>query len=81
VDRKISEYYRSNISITPSGLFSEAHLLFALSQVGSDQIIYSGDYPFLIDENTRGFLDNAAISDEDKNNIGYKNAERLLHLY
>lgn len=80
LDRKISEYYRTNIYVTPSGLFSEAQLQFALSQVGSSQIIYSGDYPFLIDENTRGFLENAAISDEDKNNIGYKNAERLLGL-
>jgi predicted TIM-barrel fold metal-dependent hydrolase len=80
LDRKISEYYRTNIYLTPSGLFSEAHLQFALSQVGSSQIIYSGDYPFLIDKNTRSFLENASISEEDKNNIGYKNAERLLHL-
>ncbi|MFH6991170.1 amidohydrolase family protein [Flavobacterium sp. FlaQc-48] len=80
LDRKISEYYKSNIYITPSGLFSEAQLQFAISQVGSDQILYSGDYPFLIDKNTRSFLENASISNEDKEKIGYKNAESLFHL-
>jgi predicted TIM-barrel fold metal-dependent hydrolase len=80
LDRKISEYYKSNIYITPSGLFSEAQLQFAISELGSDHILYSGDYPFLIDKNTRGFLENASISIEDKEKIGYKNAESLFDL-
>ncbi|MDW8848645.1 amidohydrolase family protein [Flavobacterium sp. MMLR14_040] len=80
LNRNISEYYKRNIYITPSGLFSEAQLQFAISQVGSDQILYSGDYPFLIDKNTRSFLENASISNEDKEKIGYKNAESLFHL-
>jgi predicted TIM-barrel fold metal-dependent hydrolase len=80
LDRKISDYYKSNIFITPSGLFSEAQLQFAISQIGSNQILYSGDYPFLIDKNTRSFLENASISNEDKEKIGYKNAESLFHL-
>lgn len=80
LDRKISEYYKHSIYITPSGLFSEAQLQFAISEVGSDRILYSGDYPFLIDKNTRGFLENASISNEDKEKIGYKNAESIFHL-
>ena len=80
LDRKISEYYKSSIYITPSGLFSESQLQFAISQVGSDQILYSGDYPFLIDKNTRSFLENVSILNEDKEKIGYKNAESLFHL-
>ncbi|MES2239077.1 MAG: amidohydrolase family protein [Bacteroidota bacterium] len=78
--RKISDYYKSNIYITPSGLFSESQLQFAIAEMGADRIIYSGDYPFLIDKNTRKFLDNASISKEDKEKIGYKNAEKLLTL-
>nr|WP_314495619.1 amidohydrolase family protein [uncultured Chryseobacterium sp.] len=80
LDRKISEYFQSNIYITPSGLFSEAQLQFVISVVGSDQIIYSGDYPFLIDNNTRHFLENASISNNDKEKIAYKNAESLFRL-
>lgn len=78
--RKISDYYKTNIFITPSGLFSEAQLKFCISEVGADRIIYSGDYPFLIDKDTRKFLEEASISAEDKDKIGYKNAEKLLNI-
>ena len=80
LDRKFSDYYKSNIYITPSGLFSEAQLKFAISELGADRIIYSGDYPFLIDKNTRSFLENTSVSKEDKEKIAYKNAEKLLGL-
>jgi len=80
LNRKISDYYKSNIYITPSGLFSEAQLKFAISELGADRIIYSGDYPFLIDKNTRGFLETASVSNEDKEKIAYRNAEKLLGL-
>jgi predicted TIM-barrel fold metal-dependent hydrolase len=80
LDRKISGYYKSNIYITPSGLFSNAQLKYVIDELGADKIIYSGDYPFLIDKNTRQFLETAPISQEAKEKIGYKNAEKLLHL-
>lgn len=80
LERKISDYYKSNIYVTPSGLFSEAQLKFAISEIGADRIIYSGDYPFLIDKNTRSFLENASISNLEKEKIGYINAEKLLNL-
>lgn len=78
--RKISDYYKSNIYITPSGFFSDAQLRYAIEAVGADRIIYAADYPFLIDKNTRAFLDMAPISNEDRDKIGYLNAERLLKL-
>lgn len=80
LNRKISDYYKSNIYITPSGLFSEAQLKYVIDELGADKIIYSADYPFLIDKNTRKFLETASISIEDKEKIGYKNAEKLLSL-
>jgi uncharacterized protein len=80
LNRKISDYYKSNIFITPSGMFSENQLKFAIAEVGADNIIYSGDYPFLFDKNTKGFLEKADISKEDKEKIAYKNAEKLLGL-
>lgn len=80
LDRKISDYYKSNIYITPSGLFSETQLKYVIEELGADKIIYSGDYPYLIDKHTRQFLETAAISPEAKEKIGYKNAEKLLGL-
>ena len=80
LDRKISDYYKSNIYITPSGLFSEAQLKYVIDELGADKIIYSGDYPYLIDKSTRQFLETAPISQEAKEKIGYQNAEKLLGL-
>ncbi|MEZ2443524.1 amidohydrolase family protein [Chitinophaga sp. RCC_12] len=80
LDRKISDYYKSNIYVTPSGLFSNAQLKYVIDELGADKIIYSGDYPFLTYKNTRQFLETAPISQEAKEKIGYKNAEKLLRL-
>jgi len=78
--RNISEYYKENVYITPSGIFSETQLQFAIAQIGADHIIYSGDYPYLIDKNAGAFLKNASISEEDKEKIGHLNVEKLLNL-
>ncbi len=78
--RKISDYFKTNIYITPSGLFSDAQLKYIIDAVGADRVLYSADYPFLIDRNTRQFLEQAPISNEDRNKIGFENAEQLLHL-
>lgn len=80
LNRKISDYYKSSIYITPSGLFSENQLKYAITELGADRIIYSGDYPFLIDKNTTSFLETVSVSNEDKEKIAYKNAEKLLGL-
>lgn len=78
--RTISEYYKEHVYITPSGIFSETQLQFAIAQMGADHIIYSGDYPYLIKNETGDFLKNASISEEDKAKIGHLNVEKLLNL-
>ncbi|PAW92303.1 amidohydrolase [Mucilaginibacter sp. MD40] len=80
IERRISEYYRSNIHITPAGLFSIPQLQYAIAEIGADRILYAGDYPFLIDRNTRNFILNAPIAHPDKIKIAHTNAERLLKL-
>lgn len=78
--RKISDYYKENVYITPSGIFSETQLQFAIAQMGADHIIYSGDYPYLLKTETGDFLKNASISEENKAKIGHLNVEKLLKL-
>jgi predicted TIM-barrel fold metal-dependent hydrolase len=75
-----SFYYKNNIYITPSGIFDEANLNFAITVIGADHIIYSGDYPYLIDNDTRSFLERASISDIDKEKIAHLNVEKILKL-
>lgn len=76
----ISTYYKNNVYITPSGIFDEAQLNFCIAVMGIERIIYSGDYPYLIDHDTRGFLERASISEVDKEKIAHLNVEKLLKL-
>ena len=78
--RRLPEYFLHNFSITTSGFFTDPPLQLALQVMGADRIIFSIDYPYSTNEQGRTFLDNAAISSEEKEKISHLNAERLLHL-
>lgn len=78
--RKVSEYYKENVYITPSGMFTVPQLQLAIAEVGADHILYSGDYPHNKATDTRSFLETAPISDQDKEKIGHLNAEKLFKL-
>lgn len=77
---KISDYYKRNIFISPSGFFSENQLKYAIAEVGVDRILFACDYPFLWNENAGAFLQSAAISKADKHKIAYQNAEKLFRM-
>ena len=78
--RKISDYYKENIYITPSGMFTVPQLQLAIAEIGADHILYSGDYPHMKADNIVGFLETAPISDEDKEKIAHGNVEKLFKL-
>ena len=77
--RPISDYFRSNFWVTPSGIWSERYLRWTIEVMGVDRILYSTDYPYVYsgDDEPRRFLENAALSDGDKAKIGSGNWERL----
>jgi len=77
---KISDYFKRNICLISSVFFSNEQLGYIVKTLGADRIIYSADYPFLLDRDTRKFLERAPLSEEEKAKIGYLNAERLLRL-
>ena len=80
LERPVSEYFRSNVSITPSGIYSERYLKWAIEVLGVERILYSTDYPYIWsgDDEPRRFLEHASLSDEDKAKIGSGNWERLI---
>ena len=80
LERSFSDYFKNNIYITPSGFFNENQLQYCINEIGADRIIYSGDYPFLKDDNTKSFLENSKISQKDKVKIAFKNAKQLFGL-
>ena len=75
-----SEYIKRNIMVTTAGSFSTAPLLCAIEALGSDRIMFSVDYPYEYTEEAVQFIDNAPISDLDREKICHGNVERLLKL-
>jgi hypothetical protein len=61
-------------------MFGLPHFDFIHKVVGADRIIWSVDYPFLTLDGTWEFLESLPVSEDDKENIAYRNAENLLGL-
>ena len=77
--RKVSEYVRQQVYITPSGLFSQRYLRWATEVIGADHLLMSTDYPFELARNgaAREFLERSELSDRDRSQIASRNWERL----
>lgn len=80
LERTITDTFRQNVYVTPSGIFDDPQLKFCMEALGADRIIHSVDFPFIGNEDARSFIENAPISQEDKEKIAYRNAQALLKL-
>ena len=78
--KNVSEYYRENIYVTPSGIESEINLEAVTKYMGADHIIWAVDYPYLRNDTVVDFLMNSNLSEADKELISHKNAEKLFKL-
>ena len=81
LDRRVPEYFATNVHITTSGMLVPRLLRHALDHVSVDRILLSGDYPFhrLDPAEITGFL--ATLPDRaDQEKIAHANAEALYHL-
>ena len=78
--RPISDYWRSNIHVTPSGMFSAHYLDWAIKVLGVDRIMWSTDYPYRVggEGEARRFLETAPIDVADREAIGCRNWDRLI---
>ena len=57
LERSITETFRRNVYITPSGIFDEPQLRFCMDVVGADRIIHSVDCPFISNAGAKPFLE------------------------
>ena len=78
--KNISEYYKEHIYVTPSGIESPINLEAVTKYMGADHIIWAVDYPYLRNETVVDFLMNSNLTDEEKELISHKNAEKLFKL-
>ena len=78
--KKVSEYYKEHVYITPSGIMSNDQLEYMVKVMGADHVMYAIDYPYMKPDNVYEFLMDSSLSDEEKEMIAHGNAERILHL-
>ncbi len=80
LERTITETFKNNVYVTPSGIFDYPQLRFCMDVLGADRIIHSVDYPFILNDEAASFIENAPIAESEKQLIAYKNAEELFRV-
>ncbi|WP_264352519.1 amidohydrolase family protein [[Mannheimia] succiniciproducens] len=78
--RSITQTFKEQVFVTPSGMLTLPHFNFIYELVGADRILYSIDYPYQTLDGARAFIENLPISQAEKELIAYKNAEKLFGL-
>ncbi len=78
--RPLSEYLRTNVYVTPSGMLSQRYLGWSKEIVGTDRILFSTDYPFepASHEGARRFLEEADLTPAEREGIASGNWDRLV---
>ncbi len=82
LQRPVAEYFQQNLYVTPSGMWSPDYLQRALKTVGPERLLFSTDYPYQYQPGKpgRSFLQEAALSAEQKELFAHGNWERLTQL-
>ena len=53
---------------------------FCIRKLGIEHLLFSADYPYIPQDGARQFLENAPLSEQDKEKFACGNAEKILHL-
>ncbi len=80
IEKKPSDYVKSNFIVTISGMFYFPAFMCAYLGMGPDRIAFAVDYPYEKNEQAVRFMNEIPISEADKEKICYANAARLLKL-
>ena len=78
--RSITDTFRQQVYVSPSGMLTRPHFNFIYELLGAERILYSLDYPYQSLDGAHTFIDALPIADSEKAQIAHGNAERLLRL-
>ncbi len=74
------DVFCEHFHITTSGNFSSPALLCSIMELGADRIIFSIDWPYVMNGQGAAWIDHMPVSAEDREKILCGNARRLLRL-
>jgi 2,3-dihydroxybenzoate decarboxylase len=75
-----SDYFRSNLIITTTGVCQDSSLQCAIAEMGEDRVLFSVDYPYEKTKETANWIETTPLTDAQREKICYSNAERVLRL-
>lgn len=76
-----SEYYKRQVYLSPSGMFTAPQMQLALTEMGADHIMWSEDFPYVQDgDTTHQFLEQAQLTDAQREAIAHGTAETVFDL-
>jgi uncharacterized protein len=78
--RTISQTYRDQVWVGPSGMLDLPHFMFVREIMGFERLVFSIDYPYLTMTGARKWLENLPIPQAEKEAFAFGNAEKLLRL-
>ena len=78
--KKPSDYFRSNLIVTTTGVCQDSALICALAELGDDRVLFSVDYPYEEAREASDWIDRAPIGRQQREKICYRNAQRVLRL-
>ena len=80
LERSVSDTYRQQVWVGPSGMLNTPHFMFVREVVGIDRIVFSIDYPYLTMTGARRWLETLPVSQAERDAIAFGNAQALLRL-
>ena len=80
LNKTITDYMRSNVLVTNSGMAWEPAVRFAQQVLGEDRVMYAMDYPYQVEAQEVRAMDTMDISPELKKKFFQTNAERWFGL-
>ena len=79
LNKPVSDYLKSNLYVTASGMFLPHYLERAANIVGKGRLLFSTDFPYQYrpGHEAQKFLDTCGLTDEDLSGFAHANWERL----
>lgn len=76
----IADYFRRNVTVTPSGIYSQRYLRWAIEVLGIERIMFATDYPYasLDPVEAKRFLAEADLTPAQREQIGAGNWQQLV---
>ncbi len=75
-----SEYFKRNFVITTSGQENPLALDYSIKTLGIDNVLWAIDHPYQPTAPAVSFMDNAPVTEEEREKLYHLNAERVFHI-